>query len=67
MERYIGTKIVLAESQTKDGREGYAGVYEDGYRSWSPKTTFERAYRRVTDEELRLLVDPDSLLGRRAP
>ena len=51
MDRYIGTKIVLAEPEPKDGREGYAVVYEDGYRSWSPKDVFERCYRRVTDAE----------------
>ena len=55
MERYIGTKIVLAEPEEKDGREGYAVVYEDGYRSWSPRETFERAYRRVTDAEVNLI------------
>lgn len=76
MERYIGTKIVLAEPMDKlsagsvgllrggdittierDGSSapGYKVVYEDGYTSWSPKATFERAYRRVTDAELTLL------------
>lgn len=28
-------------------RHGYAVVYEDGYRSWSPKEVFEQAYRQV--------------------
>jgi hypothetical protein len=28
--------------------EGYKVVYEDGYESWSPKETFEKAYREVT-------------------
>lgn len=28
-------------------RDGYAVVYEDGYRSWSPADVFERAYRKV--------------------
>lgn len=55
MERYIGTKIILAEPQTKDGRDGYKVVYEDGYTSWSPQEVFERCYRRVTAEELNLL------------
>lgn len=56
MERYIGTKIVAAETQVKDGRDGYKVVYEDGYTSWSPKETFERAYRRITDAEIALVV-----------
>lgn len=28
-------------------RYGYAVVYEDGYRSWSPADVFEAAYRRT--------------------
>ena len=56
MDRYIGTKGVLAEPETRDGREGYVVVYDDGYRSWSPKETFERAYRRVTAAESFLIV-----------
>jgi len=74
MDRYIGTKIILAEPLSEldanfqglvrsvtdiesDGssRPGYKVVYEDGYTSWSPKETFERAYRRVTEAELDLL------------
>lgn len=55
MDRYIGTKVVLAQAESKDGVEGYEVVYEDGYRSWSPKGTFERAYRKITDAELDLI------------
>ena len=55
MERYIGTKVVLAEPQGRDGAEGYAVIYEDGYRSWSPREVFERCYRRITTSELGLL------------
>ena len=57
MERYIGTKIVLAESETKNGILGYKVVYEDGYKSWSPKETFERSYRKILDRELDLIVN----------
>lgn len=31
--------------------EGYRVVYEDGYTSWSPKETFEKAYKEVLDFE----------------
>lgn len=41
---YIGVKQVLAWRQDKDGQEGYAVKYEDGYVSWSPKAAFEKAY-----------------------
>jgi len=30
---------------TEDVKEGYMVEYEDGYRSWSPKDAFEKAYR----------------------
>jgi len=55
MKCYIGTKIVCAEPQEKNAEAGYKVVYEDGYTSWSPKTTFERAYRLVTSEERSLV------------
>ena len=75
MERYIGTKIILAEPMeahtfmaqghalsfivevdgTGHSQAGYLVKYEDGYTSWSPKETFERAYRRITEAELELL------------
>lgn len=55
LESYIGTKVINAEPSEKDGRDGYRVVYEDGYESWSPKETFERAYRRITDSEVALI------------
>ena len=68
MQIYIGTKIVKAEPMEEhmagrdatieaDGhsRAGYRVVYEDGYVSWSPKDTFERAYRLVTAAEAKLI------------
>ncbi len=44
---YIGTKEVLAYEDTKDGKSGYVVRYEDGYKSWSPKDTFEKSYRKI--------------------
>lgn len=70
MDRYIGTKIILAEPMTEQTwrerknpnasqslpiRLGFHVIYEDGYESWSPAETFERAYRRVSEAELRML------------
>ena len=40
---------------TGHGKPGYRVICEDGYVSWSPKATFERAYREVTEAELILL------------
>lgn len=62
MEKYIGTKVVKAEpmimteAQKVLGRElktanleedGYLVEYKDGYKSWSPKSVFEEAYREI--------------------
>lgn len=52
---YIGAKIIRAYPQKKDGVDGYAVIYPDGYESWSPKTTFEIAYREVTAGERDLI------------
>lgn len=58
---YIGTKVVMAkpmtmtEAQKVLGRElkpatvekdGYLVEYKDGYKSWSPKSVFDEAYRK---------------------
>lgn len=79
-EIYIGTKIVAAEEMSEKEYFGGKGVdmdpampdrpgmkvrYEDGYVSWSPKETFDRAYRRVTLKEAEMVgsgqfVIPDS-------
>lgn len=43
-KEYIGIKQVTAWPETRDGKEGYAVKYADGYTSWSPKDVFEAAY-----------------------
>ena len=60
MKKFIGTKVIMAEPMTMTeaqkvlGRElkpatveedGYLVEYKDGYRSWSPKSVFEEAYK----------------------
>lgn len=50
-KRYIGTKIVTAFKQEKDGRAGYGVIYEDGYQSWSPASAFEPAYRAIEGDD----------------
>ena len=62
MSMYIGTKVVMAkpmtmtEAQRVLGREikpatveedGYLVEYKDGYTSWSPKSVFDDAYRKL--------------------
>ena len=63
---YVGSKIIRAypmdehvfKSDVKgeyvnrgEVKPGYLVKYPDGYTSWSPKETFENAYREVTDSE----------------
>lgn len=51
----------VAIAKDGKGRDGYKVVYEDGYASWSPKQTFERAHRPVTEAE-RMLFHPDAIV-----
>lgn len=46
---YVGVKIIFAWEETRDGKEGYAVKYPDGYISWSPKDVFESAYLPMGD------------------
>src|SRR6266567_2056084 len=46
MNVYYGTKRISAEPQIRDGNHGYKVLYEDGYVSWSPRSTFEDCYRK---------------------
>jgi hypothetical protein len=70
MKPYLGTKIVRAcpmdnqsfyrqyrpDQQTPQPfQDGYKVIYEDGYTSWSPKDSFDHAYREISAKELELL------------
>ena len=41
------TKRVTVWPQTKDGQDGYAIKYRDGYISWCPASVYERDYNPV--------------------
>lgn len=60
MKKYIGTKTIMAMPMAKSeaekvlnrslddakgGEDGYLVEYADGYKSWSPKETFDEAYK----------------------
>ena len=55
--QYIGTKLILASPADQDGKEGYDVWYEDGYRSWSPKDVFEKAYRPTDNMNFGLAIE----------
>ena len=46
-ETYYGIKKVLAWPEERALVSGYAVQYQDGYISWSPKATFEKAYQPI--------------------
>ena len=46
-KQYIGTKIIDAKPGAKITGDGYDVWYEDGYKSWSPKNVFEKAYHLI--------------------
>lgn len=58
-KQYIGVKVVTAvpmnstEAKKLNYRvpgeniEGYEVTYKDGYKSWSPQTVFDEAYREI--------------------
>lgn len=69
MKLFIGSKLILASQMdeclflklfkdedvtNRETRPGYHVRYPDGYDSWSPKETFEAAYREVSDSEREL-------------
>lgn len=57
MKKFIGTKIIHAEPQVKDGVDGYKVVYSDNYISWSPKNVFEEAYREIDNMSFGLALE----------
>lgn len=63
MQDYIGVKMVKAEPQEKNGKDGYKVVYPDGYVSWSPKDVFESAYLPLSDPNTITDAEVDSFLS----
>lgn len=52
---YIGCKRVQAYPESNPGgMPGYAVIYPDGYKSWSPKEAFESAYLEMGDDPTRI-------------
>ena len=79
MKKYIGKKTIMAKpmakseaekvlnrslADAKGGEDGYLVEYPDGYKSWSPKETFEEAYK-VADTHLdRMRIEYDEVKER---
>ncbi len=74
MEKYIGVKAIMARPMSSataeqlgykvthcdNGTEniGYEVEYEDGYKSWSPASAFEKAYVNVSELIVNRNVEP---------
>ena len=67
MKTYIGAKLLKAKEMNifeasevlkrpipipeNKEEEGYLVEYEEGFKSWSPKSVFEKCYREVNIKE----------------
>lgn len=62
-QTYLGVKRVEAYPEDRDGKPGYAVIYPDGYKSWSPRDVFEAAYfplkdgRCIQDDDIQAFID----------
>ncbi len=44
-EKVLGRKIDTTAVESRENEEGYLVEYDGGYRSWSPKDVFDKAYK----------------------
>ena len=63
-EVVLGRKIDVTAVENRENEEGYLVEYEDGYRSWSPKTVFEKAYRISETHIDRMKIEREGLQAR---
>lgn len=63
-EKVLGRKIDMSKTDHPDEEDGYLVEYEDGYKSFSPTSVFEKAYKCVEDFLDRLRVERDELKER---
>lgn len=61
LRRTIDTSAV---EEDREKVEGYLVEYEDGYRSWSPKEAFEKAYRVSETYFDRMLIEHEDCRAR---
>ena len=76
MKKFIGTKVIMAEPMTMAEaqkvlgieikpatveEDGYLVEYKDGYKSWSPKSVFEEAYKPAETFLDRLAIEQHEL------
>lgn len=52
---YIGTFIIFADPEEKDGIAGFRIIFPDHHLEWMPFEAFNTFYREITDQELDLI------------
>lgn len=63
-EKVLGRTIETSAVENRELTPGYLVEYEDGYRSWSPKEVFDKAYR-VSETHLdRMKIERDDVQNR---
>ena len=56
-EKVLRRKIDTPAVENREECEGYLVEYEDGYRSWSPKEVFDKAYRVSETHVDRMIIE----------
>lgn len=51
MKNYVGVRIVKAEPEERNGRDGYRVVCPNGKSGWVPKEAFEMQYNEFENAE----------------
>jgi hypothetical protein len=63
-EKVLGRTIETSAVENRELTPGYLVEYQDGYRSWSPKEVFDKAYR-VSETHLdRMNIEKDEVEAR---
>lgn len=63
-EKVLGHRIETSAVENREESEGYLVEYEDGYRSWSPKVVFDKAYRVSETHTDRMMIEKEELEAR---
>lgn len=63
-EKVLGHRIETSAVENREESEGYLVEYEDGYRSWSPKVVFDKAYRVSETHTDRMMIEQEELEAR---
>lgn len=60
-EKVLGRNIETSAVENRELTPGYLVEYEDGYRSWSPKEVFDKAYRVSETHVDRMMIEKDEV------